>query len=177
MSIGGNNIRLRFSNAFSDVALPITAVTIALPKNGTTGASEIDVTTLRQLKFSGNSSIIVPNGALAVSDPVDFTIAPQSELAVTMYIANGQASNYITSHPGSRVTSWFSFGNYINAANMTDSSTQSAAHWYFVSATEVWSAPTTRAFVIVGDSITDGRGSDTNMNDRYVWYAPETPQR
>jgi len=182
MSIGGSTIRLRFSNAFSNVSLPITSVTIALPVNGTTGSREIDVSTLKHLTFSGNSSIIIPNGALAVSDPIDFTVGAQSELAVTMYLANGQASNYITSHHGSRVNSWFSLGDYTTAENMSDLSTQSAAHWfvinkffipillthhrYFVSAIEVWSPPTTRAFVIVGDSITDGRGSDTNMNNR-----------
>jgi len=130
MSIGGPTIRLRFSNAFSNVSLPITAVTIALPRNGTTGSSEIDVSTLKYLTFSGNSSIIIPDGSLAVSDPVNFTVGAQSELAVTMYLANGQASNYITSHPGSRVTSWFSFGDYTTAENMTDPSTKSAAHWY-----------------------------------------------
>lgn len=38
---------------------------------------------------------------------------------------------------------------------------------FFVSAVEAWSPPASKAFVIVGDSITDGRGSDTNENDRW----------
>lgn len=37
---------------------------------------------------------------------------------------------------------------------------------YFISAVEVWSPPSARAFAIIGDSITDGRGSDDNKDDR-----------
>jgi hypothetical protein len=121
---------LRISNAFGLNDLPITAVTIALPANGAAGASAIQPHTLKTVTFSGNTSFTIPNGALAVSDPINFPIKPQSNLAITMYLENGQQSNFITSHPGSRITSWFSFGNYVNAQNMTDPSTQNAAHWY-----------------------------------------------
>lgn len=129
MSIGASTIRLRISNAFGLNDLPITAVTVALPYQGAAGASAIQPQTLKTVTFSGNTSFTIPNGALAVSDPIDFAIKPQSMLAVTMYLADGQQSNYITSHPGSRTTSWFCFGNYVHAVNMTDPSTQSAAHW------------------------------------------------
>ncbi|TFK51192.1 SGNH hydrolase [Heliocybe sulcata] len=167
MSVGGEQIRLEFSNAFGTVDLPITAVTVALPSNGSSGDSAIKTETLQPVTFSGNSSIIVPNGALVVSDPLNFPIAPQSTITVTMYLAQGQASNYITSHPGSRATSYFSFGNYVNAANMTDPSTQNIAHWYFVSGVQTWAPSSTSVWAIVGDSITDGRGSDTDGNDRW----------
>ncbi|EPQ52997.1 SGNH hydrolase [Gloeophyllum trabeum ATCC 11539] len=167
MSVGGSQIRLQFSNAFGSVDLPITAVTVALPSNGSSGDSAIDTSTLQTVTFSGNQSIIVPDGSLVVSDPLNFAIAPQSTITVTMYLAEGQASNYITSHPGSRATSYFSFGNYVNAQNMTDPSTQSIAHWYFVSAVQTWAPSSTSVWAIVGDSITDGRGSDTDGNDRW----------
>jgi hypothetical protein len=131
MSIGANQIRIRISNAFGGADLPITAVTVALPFNGSAGTSAVQVDTLQTLTFSGNQSIIIPDQSLAVSDPINFTIEPQSMLAVTMYLADGQATNYITSHPGSRTTSWYAFGNEVNAANLTvtNASLQSAAHW------------------------------------------------
>lgn len=147
--------------------MPVTKVTIARPLNGTAGASAIQPETLLQLTFSGNESITIPDGSLAVSDPVNFDIEPQSELTITMFLASGQASQYITSDPGSRTTSYFSFGDYTGATNMSDPSTASAAHWYFISTLEAWSPPQSSAFVIVGDSITDGRGSDTNGNNRW----------
>jgi len=59
-------------------------------------------------------------------------------------------------------------GNKVSSENITDASTQSVQHWYFISAVEVLRETSARGFVIVGDSITDGRGSDTDENDRYV---------
>ncbi|KAG8968596.1 hypothetical protein FRB90_010806, partial [Tulasnella sp. 427] len=167
MSIGAKQIRIRLSNAFGTTDLPITAATVALTYNNTAGSPAIIPETLQTLTFSGNSSITVPNGALAVSDPLNFAIKPQQMITVSLYLASGQTTNNITSHPGSRTTSYFSFGNYVQAANMTDASTASAAHWYLLSAVEAWSPLTSRAFAIVGDSITDGRGSTTNMNNRW----------
>lgn len=166
MSIGGDQIRIRFSNVFGVSDLPITAVTVALPVNGSAGVSGIQTSTLKTVTFSGLSSVVIPNGALIVSDPIDFKIKPQSMLTVTLYTAQGQTTNSITSHPGSRTTSWFSFGNFVSAPSLTDASTQNVAHWYFVSAVEVLAPITTSSFVIVGDSITDGRGSDTDKNNR-----------
>lgn len=130
MSIGGDIIRLRISNAFGLNDLPITKVTIAQPQDGVAGSSAVEPHTIHTLTFSGNESFVIPNGALAVSDPLHFTIKPLQMISVTMYLAEGQASNYITSHPGSRTTTWYSFGDYTEAANMTDPSTQNAAHWY-----------------------------------------------
>lgn len=38
---------------------------------------------------------------------------------------------------------------------------------YYISAVEAWQPRTNSAFVLVGDSITDGRGSDNNANNRW----------
>ncbi|KAJ6558067.1 extracellular GDSL-like lipase/acylhydrolase [Mycena capillaripes] len=166
MTIGGDEIRVRFSNAFGVNDLQITAATVALPVGGVSGASEIDTKTLKTLTFSGSSSFIVPNGALVVSDPIAFPIKSQMTITVTLYLAQGQPGFSITSHPGSRATTWISFGNLVSAKNITGPSTASLAHWYFVSAVETFSASAS-AFVLVGDSITDGRGSDTDKNNRW----------
>ncbi|KAH8820923.1 SGNH hydrolase-type esterase domain-containing protein [Xylogone sp. PMI_703] len=169
MSIGASKIRLRISNAFGLNDLPITKVTIAQPEGGdlVAGSPQVQPHSIHDLTFSGNQSFVIPNGGLVVSDPLNFAIRPLQMITVTMYLAEGQASNFITSHPGSRTTSWYSFGDYTRAANMTDPSTQSAAHWFFLSAVEAFVPPADSAFVIVGDSITDGRGSDNNANNRW----------
>jgi len=166
MTIPGDEIRVRFSNVFGVNDLQITAATVALPVGGVSGASGIIPTTLKTLTFSGSPSFIVPNGALVVSDPIAFPIKSQQTITVTLYLAQGQDGFSITSHPGSRATTWLSFGNAVQAENLTDPSTTSLAHWYFVSAVETFSASAS-AFVVVGDSITDGRASDTDGNDRW----------
>ena len=124
-----SRIRLRISNAFGPTSLPITAVTIARPLNGTAGSPAIDTHTLKTLTFSGSPSYTIPNGALVVSDPIEFNVKSQQQLSISMYLAGGQVGNAITSHPGSRTTSFMSFGNHVSAANITDASTQSVAHW------------------------------------------------
>ena len=171
MTIPAQQIRIRFSNAFTPVDLPITKVTIALPRaeanQNITGSSGIRPGTLQTLSFSGNDSIIVPAGALAVSDPLNFPIKTGQVISISMYLASGQATNLVTSHPGSRLNIFYSFGDYTTAANMTDPSTTSAQHWFFLSAVEAWSSPSARAFAIVGDSITDGRGSYVNTNTQW----------
>ncbi|KAL1955633.1 hypothetical protein VTO42DRAFT_8366 [Malbranchea cinnamomea] len=176
VSTGAEYIRLRISNAFGGSDLPITAVTIALPRpgeNGGAGTSAIRVETLQSLTFSGDSSFTVPVGALVVSDPIKFKIKSQSVVTVSIYLAKGQETNDIASHPGSRTSSWFSFGNYVDAEDLTDASTQKVEHWYFISAIEAWAPRDSAAFVIVGDSITDGRGSDDNKNNRQEYQGSE----
>lgn len=129
MSIGGSQIRLRLSNAFGVQDLPITAVTIAQPvpgANTSAEASAILTNTIQTLTFGGSTNFTIPDGALAVSDPIDFPIQPLSTITVTMYLQEGQmsnnATNLVTSHPGRRIDTRFSFGDYVNAANMTDPS-------------------------------------------------------
>ncbi|MFF1839695.1 SGNH/GDSL hydrolase family protein [Streptomyces sp. NPDC058231] len=165
MSVGGQQMRLRISNAFGGAALPITAVTVALPAGGRAGDSAIQPGTSRKVTFHGRSSAVVPIGSQIVSDPLDFDLAPGSNLSVTIYLAEGQASNSITSHPGSRTTSYMLTGNHVGDTDLAGAT--STAHWYFLSGVEVWSGNTTASAVMLGDSLTDGRGSLTNMNNRW----------
>ncbi|KAF1927467.1 SGNH hydrolase [Didymella exigua CBS 183.55] len=169
MTTEASQIRIKISNVFGGSNLPITAVTVALPINQTAGIHQIQANTLQQVTFSGMSSISIPNGALAVSDPINFPIKAQQVITVTAYLAAGQTTNSITSHPGSRTTSWWQFGNAVDAAQLTitDATTQSAAHWYFLSSIEAWVPKNTGSLLIVGDSITDGRGSTPNANNRW----------
>jgi len=171
MSVGAEQIRIRISNAFGLTDLPITKATIAYPVASggynKTGSPFIDTNSLQTLTFSGNSSIAIPNGALAVSDPLNFPIAPESVISITLYLATGQTTNSITSHPGSRTGSWISSGDQTASRNLTDPSTVESFHWYFLSAVEAWSPRAAGAFVIVGDSITDGRSSWNNANQRW----------
>lgn len=173
MSIGAEQIRVRVSNAFSDSDLPVSKVTVAyaVARDGynASGSPFIEEDSVQTLTFSGKESILISNGGLAVSDPVNFHIAPESILTMDMYFETGQQSdrNFITGHPGSRTASFVSSGDYTGAGNFTDASTVETLHWYFASAVEAWSPPHASGFVIIGDSITDGRGSDNNGNDRW----------
>ncbi|MFR9787467.1 SGNH/GDSL hydrolase family protein [Streptomyces sp. MB22_4] len=165
VSVGGTHLRLRFSNAFGGAALPITGASVALPAGGRAGVGAVQAGTTRKVTFDGRTSTVVPVGAEAVSDPLDFDLRPGSNLTVTLYLADGQASDDITSHPGSRTTSYMAGGNHLDDADLGGAAT--TQHWYFLSGVEVWSRRGTAAAVVVGDSLTDGRGSTTDANDRW----------
>ncbi|MFE2968492.1 SGNH/GDSL hydrolase family protein [Streptomyces sp. NPDC059340] len=165
VSVGGRHLRLRFSNAFGGAALPITSVSVALPLDGQAGVSAIRPGTSRPVTFGGRSSVVVPVGAPMVSDPLDFALAPGANLTVTAYLAEGQASTSITSHPGSRTTSYLLSGNHVGDEDLPGATPTD--HWYFLSGVETWSPRATAAAVLLGDSLTDGRGSTTNLNNRW----------
>lgn len=129
MTLDADIIRLRLSNAFGLNDLPITQVTVALAVDNLSGTPAIVPETLKHVTFSGNESVIIPNAALVVSDPIFISVAKEAILTVTMYLETGQESNFITSHPGSRATTWMTFGNEVTATNITGPETTSIAHW------------------------------------------------
>jgi lysophospholipase L1-like esterase len=165
VSVGGRRMRVRFSNAFGDTALTVTSAEVALPGGGAAGVSAIQPRSGRTLTFQGRASVTIPAGAQVVSDVLSFDLAPASNLTVTLYLAQGQPSLNVTSHPGSRTTSYMVAGNHVSDPDLSGAT--AVAHWYFVSGVEVWAGERTRAVVMLGDSLTDGRGSTTDRNDRW----------
>ncbi|TKK84521.1 SGNH/GDSL hydrolase family protein [Herbidospora galbida] len=163
VTTGGRQLRLRFSNAFGGVALPITKAAVALPADGRPGVAAIKPGSSRPVTFQGRTSVSVPVGAQAISDPLTFPVAPRTNITVTLYLAEGQASNLVTSHPGSRTTSHLLAGDHVADTDLPGATPTD--HWYFLSGVETVSDDD--ALVVVGDSLTDGRGSTTNGNDRW----------
>jgi lysophospholipase L1-like esterase len=165
-SAGARRVRLRLSNAFGGTDLCVASVCLARPGGGQAGVSTIEPGTSRGLSFAGRPGVVVPPGAESVSDPVDFPVAAAANVTVTTYLAAGQrASGGITSHPGSRTTSFLVAGDH--GAGQRLAGAVPVDHWYFLGALEAGPDPATAAVVILGDSLTDGRGSTTNGNDRW----------
>jgi lysophospholipase L1-like esterase len=89
-------------------------------------------------------------------------LAPLSNLAVT--VAFGDTAADVTGHPGSRTTSYLQpASGDVSAPDL--SSALTTDHWYILSGVDT--VADAEAVVILGDSITDGRGSTTNGNDRW----------
>ena len=149
---------MRFSNVFGTGPVTLNSVHVARPTSG----SGIDTSSDRALTFSGYAAATIPVGQAIWSDEFDFALTAQSRLAVSIHF--GAVPSGITGHPGSRTTSYLQTGNAVSAANLTGSSTD---HWYYLTAIDVAAAAPAAAVVTLGDSITDGRGSTTNGNDRW----------
>jgi lysophospholipase L1-like esterase len=161
LSVGGTALRVHLSNAFGTEALRFTSVHIARPLSP--ASAEIDPATDRPLTFAGNADVSVPPGAEFISDPIAFPAAPLSDVAITFHLDAPPARE--TGHPGSRATSYYLHGDLVSAANLPDA--KKIDHWYQLAGIDVQAMPGAASVVILGDSITDGRGSTTNENNRW----------
>ena len=159
VSIGGKKLRVHFSNAFGNGPITMSAVHVALSGGGSTIKTKSD----KALMFQGKASVTIPPGKSILSDAFDFDLAPLSDLAVTIHF-DGIPGD-VTGHPGSRTTSYLQAGDQVSAANLL-AATQ-VQHWYVINDIEVETGNSNAAVVALGDSITDGRGSGTDKNDRW----------
>lgn len=160
-SIAGSELRVRFSNTFGDTPLVIENATLA--KAIGPAAPAIDAKSLVPLRFEGKARVVIPPGADWLSDPVAIPVAAPGDLAISLHLAALPEKQ--TGHPGSRATSWWVGGDH--AAEPSLSAAAGIDHWYMLSGIEV-RACKTGTVVALGDSITDGRGSTTNGNDRWT---------
>ena len=191
LTLGGSQIRLRLSNAFGLDDLPVTRVSIALPQehNGQLfGARSVRPETLRLVTFGGEEEgiegITIPPGGTAVSDPIAFfpPLEPEEVVTVTLYLASGQIGERTTAHIGSRSTTWMAFGDHTLAPSCPERPDNvplyieslrghRVPYWFFLSAVEVWSpAGEAKSLLVLGDSITNGRGGAMNVNGRWTQF-------
>src|SRR5262249_34829245 len=82
ISIGGDTVRVRLSNAYGKQTLEIGAAHIALRGKGSGVSAGSD----RPLTFGGRASVAIPPNALVLSDPVKLNAAASSDLAVSLYL-------------------------------------------------------------------------------------------
>lgn len=160
ISVGGTKIRVRFSNAFGRTPLTIASAHVAKSAGGGTIKTDTD----EPLTFAQQSSVTIPPGALMYSDPLEFELPALSDLAVTIQLKG--APDGVTTHAGSRATSYLSAGGAVSAREV--SSAQRVDHWYFLNGVDVAVRGSSAAVVILGDSITDGKNSTTNGNGRWT---------
>ena len=162
---GGTRIRVQFSNAFGSGPVEIRAAHVAASASapGAPVDSRILPASDTPLSFAGAPGALIAPGASLWSDAIDFGLSPMACLAITT--AFGAAPLGVSGHPGSRTTSYQAPGANVSAPAMPAAAM--AAHWYIIAGLEVWGGRVARAAVMLGDSITDGRGSTTDGNDRW----------
>jgi len=160
LSAGGSTLRVHVSNAFGTLPLHLVSVHIARPISSS--APSIDVATDKALTFFGKPDVVIPAGAEYLSDPLEYPLAPLSDLAVS--IRYDQAPVQQTGHPGSRATSYVVHRDAVATADLPGA--KKVDHWYQLSAIDVLAKGA--ALVALGDSITDGHGATTNGNDRWT---------
>jgi lysophospholipase L1-like esterase len=145
-SVGGDQVRVRISNTFGNGPLLIGAAHVAVSSSG----SAIVPGTDRILTFGGRSSVSIPAGAPAVSDPVDLHIEAISDIAVSLYLPFLTRGETTTLFQG---TSYLSVpGNFAGSVNLPVAAPLS--EWPFVSGVSVLTSRPGDAIVAITDSAT-----------------------
>ena len=160
VSIGGNRVRVVLSNEYGSRPLLIGAAHVALASSGATIVAGSD----HALSFDGHPSVTIPPGAPVISDPVDLTVPPLSNVAVSLFLPEQTALT--TFHWEGVQTAYISpEGNFAGDADMKADSTIKSR--LFLSGIMVDAPPGARAVVTFGDSITDGADSTPDTNHRW----------
>jgi len=165
VSIGGSQLRVQFSNLTGDGPVTINGAHLALCNATPAVDSTIDTATDKALSFSGMPSATIAAGQELWSDPIEFTVPALGNVSITT--AFGTVPTNVVGHSGSRTTSYLQTGSSdVSAASMAGA--QTTDHWYYISGIDVMAEASAVGVVAIGDSITDGRGTDTNRNNRWT---------
>jgi lysophospholipase L1-like esterase len=162
-SIGGRAVRLRLANTFGTQPVTFDAVYLGVQKSGASlvPGSNHDVT------FGGSKSITIRQSAEAISDVVPLAVGSGQNLVVSLF-ASG-ATGPATFHGSAFQTNYVSDAGNFAADEAPGAFTKTTQSWYFVHSADVLASPEVKsAIVALGDSITDGASSRSDMYERWT---------
>jgi len=159
-SIGGSPVRVVLTNESGIEPLTIGAGQIAL----SAGGSEIDSASAKTLTFGGQTSIVIPPGAWAISDPADVKLLPFANVAISLFIP-AQPIRRVSVHDMAFQTNYQVPGNVVREKRLEDPA--EIYSWPFLKGLDVKAGGDSGSIVALGDSITDGYGSTRNANARW----------
>jgi lysophospholipase L1-like esterase len=159
VSVGGDRVRVRFTNEFGTAPVTIGPVHIAL----SAGDAKTVPNTDHALTFGGKSTVTLYAGAPILSDPVNMDLATFANVAVSLYLPD--ATQAQTVHQLAVQTAFVSNGE--NTAAPDQPSPQKWTNRFFLSGVLVDTHKVTPAVVTFGDSITDGALSTVDANHRW----------
>lgn len=160
VSIGGDMIRLKLSNIYSTEPVVIRSIYIAHAKD----SFAIDHKSAKYLKFGNQYKVTIPAGKSITSDALPYDLKPLQRLAITINYTS--APTVPTVHMGSRTTSYIMKG--VTNAHSNFEKAQRVNHWYTIAGIDVYTMKNDlSAIAIIGNSITDGRGTTDNAQNRW----------
>ena len=160
VSIGGDVIRLKLSNIYSMQPVEIRSIYIAHAKD----SSDIDAKTAQYFKFGNSYKAVIPAGKQIVSNALKFKLRNLERVAITINYTS--APEIPTVHMGSRTTSYIMKG--VTNAHSNFAKAFRENHWYNISGIDVYTISNNMsAIAIIGNSITDGKCSTDNAQNRW----------
>jgi lysophospholipase L1-like esterase len=162
ISLGGERLRVRISNAYGNRPLAVGAARVALRDKGPAAVAGSD----RRLTFAGNEGTVIAAGAVAFSDPVDFSVKPLADLAVSIHLPGEVLANFAITGRYARQTNYisppgdFTGETVMPVGNLTD-------QWFLLCGVDVLAPLEAGGIVALGDSLTDGNISTIDAYCRW----------
>ena len=170
--VGSTEVRVHLSNRFGPKPVTFTRATVARRQAGAALAAG----TNRPLTFGGQTSVTVPAGAEAISDPAPVGFGPFQDLAVSVYLAGttGPGTGHLVARERSYTTTTGA-GDHTGDDPAT-AFVGSATTISYVDEVDALVPASVGVVVAFGDSITDGYegtpggGDDQSGIDANVRY-------
>lgn len=159
VSIGGDQVRVRLSNALGSQPLTVNSTRIA----ESVGGAAINPATDTPVTFGSSTSVTLAAGTEILSDPAPLAVRPNSSLAVSFFVQN--PTPVITVHSLGRQNNYAASGNKVSAQALPVTETNQFYTW--TTGLDVRRTDKPKVLVTFGDSITDGFGSSVDANNRY----------
>src|SRR6201997_3801016 len=169
LSIGGERLRVRISNAYGNRPLVIGAAAIALRDKGPT----IVAGTGRKLTFGGRDSAVIAASAVLYSDAVELSVSPLADLTVSFHLPGEVPANFAITGRYARQTNYISPpGNFaaetvMPVGNLTD-------QWFFLCGVDVLAPSDALGVVALGDSLTD---ANISTHDAFCRWPDQLARR
>ena len=169
VSIGGDTLRVRVSNAYGDGKLEIGAASLGVRDSGPAIVSGSE----RPLTFGGSGSATVAAGAVAISDSVQLAVPPLADLAISLYLPGTIPPDFQITGRYARKTNYISPpGDFASAISMPVG--KITDEWYFVCGIDVLASEETGGVVTLGDSLTD---ANVSTHDAFCRWPDQLARR
>lgn len=159
ISLGGEAVRLVFTNQYGDQPLYIDKTTVGL-----VNSKSLKSKSAYPVYFSGKLKAQVLPGKQLISDPIQLPVPDHSQLMVNTFIQ--KPTQFKTFHWDAKQTSWLIAGNQTTSLSIPAHAQTTTAR-LLLSAVEVKPKRKTHAVAIIGDSITDGATATLDANARW----------
>lgn len=160
ISLGGEAVRLVFTNQYGEQPLYINQTTIGLANS-----ASLKSKSTYPVYFSGQLKAKILPGKQLVSDPIELAVSDHTQLVVNSFIQ--KPTTFKTFHWDAKQTSWLIKGNQTtNFTTPTDAKTTTAR--LLLSAIEVKPKQKAQVVAVIGDSITDGATATLDANSRWT---------
>ncbi len=160
ISLGGEAVRLVFTNQYGNQPLYIDKTTVGLIKG-----QSLKSKNAYPVYFSGKLKAQILPGKQLISDPLQLRVPDHSQLMVNSFIQ--KPTTFKTFHWDAKQTSWIIAGNQTANLN-TPSSAKTTTARLLLSAVEVKPKRKAHVVAVIGDSITDGATATLDANTRWT---------